>query len=371
MSWGNVFFLTVAWIAGCLLLRKWPCCTRTENPNRFDPVRISLIIPARNEEINLAGLLKSVSSQSCRAHEILVVNDHSEDRTAAVAVRFGAHVIESPPLPGGWTGKNWALHQGVQQARGDVFFFLDADTFFAVPHGFEKVRDTFLRSGGAVSVQPYHLPRDWIEQLSAFFNLIMAAATRGGFWGKSDSGLVGPSLIISRADYERLGGHRSVKGRVLENLHLGQRARKIKMRCQTFNGKGALNYRMYSGGIGDLVRGWSKAYFHGMTRVPWKVLALVFVWLVGMARTARLFACSWIDDSLDPWFCGMAYAFFAGQSFLLFNEVGRFRVLTSLFYPVGYLFFLAMFLISIAMKSLGIKPGWKGRRVPGSSRKSP
>jgi 4,4'-diaponeurosporenoate glycosyltransferase len=367
LSLASLLILSIGWISGFLMLREWPLCSRDAEPAGPRARRISLIIPARNEEHNLSILLESLSRQSGTAHEILVVDDHSEDETGAVARRFGATVIESAPLPPGWTGKNWALHQGVQKARGEVYFFLDADAFFQVPDGYRNIVHTFSRIGGAVSVLPYHLPQGWIEQLSAFFNLVMAAATRGGFWGKADQGLVGPSLIIARGDYERLGGHGSVKGEVLENLALGQKARQAGISCQTFNGRDALYYRMYPGGLGDLFRGWSKAYFQGMARIPAKVLLLIVFWLVGLAHAARLLVFCLFAGATDPGLYAAVYALFAGQTFFLFNEVGRFRALTALFYPIAFVYFLLIFIIFIAMKILGIKPGWKGRTVPGST----
>ena len=60
--------------------------------------------------------------------EILVIDDHSEDKTAAAAEKEGAKVIKSRQMPPGWTGKTWACYQGAQSAAGSILIFLDADT---------------------------------------------------------------------------------------------------------------------------------------------------------------------------------------------------------------------------------------------------
>ena len=90
---------------------------------------VSVIIPARNEEASLGQCLESLVSQAGVAFEILVVNDHSSDRTAEIAASFaGVRVIQAGPLPQGWTGKNNAVACGTREARGEWLLFTDADT---------------------------------------------------------------------------------------------------------------------------------------------------------------------------------------------------------------------------------------------------
>src|ERR1017187_5237758 len=96
------------------------------NPQR---PTVSVIVPARNEESCLADCLASLTTQSDVAFEIIVVDDHSTDRTREIALSFPAvRVIEAAPLPSGWTGKNNAVTTGARQARGEWLLFTDADT---------------------------------------------------------------------------------------------------------------------------------------------------------------------------------------------------------------------------------------------------
>src|SRR5215469_6856568 len=90
---------------------------------------VSVVIPARNEQASLGGCLESLVPQSGVAFEILVVNDHSSDRTAEIAGSFpGVRVIEAGPLARGWTGKNNAVACGAREAKGEWLLFTDADT---------------------------------------------------------------------------------------------------------------------------------------------------------------------------------------------------------------------------------------------------
>src|ERR1700675_3103583 len=90
---------------------------------------VSVIVPARNEEASLGDCLHSLVAQSGVAFEIIVVDDHSTDRTREIAKSFHTvQVIEAGPLPDGWTGKNNAVATGARDARGEWLLFTDADT---------------------------------------------------------------------------------------------------------------------------------------------------------------------------------------------------------------------------------------------------
>lgn len=88
---------------------------------------ISVIVPARNEAVRIDPLLRTVIGAP-GVSEVLVVDDESTDATAEIARRAGATVIAGRPLPAGWVGKAWALHQGIEAATGEWLVMLDADT---------------------------------------------------------------------------------------------------------------------------------------------------------------------------------------------------------------------------------------------------
>src|ERR1700737_214216 len=88
---------------------------------------LSVIIPARNEEACLGDCLRSLVAQSGVVFEIIVVDDHSTDRTREIAQSFpGVRVIDAGPLPEGWIGKNNAVTAGARDARGQWLLFTDA-----------------------------------------------------------------------------------------------------------------------------------------------------------------------------------------------------------------------------------------------------
>ncbi|MGV9329929.1 glycosyltransferase [Streptosporangium sandarakinum] len=88
--------------------------------------RVSVVIPARDEEHRIGPCLAAVLADPAVA-EVIVVDDESADGTARLAAGLGARVVAGEPLPAGWVGKQWALRQGVRAASGDVVVTLDAD----------------------------------------------------------------------------------------------------------------------------------------------------------------------------------------------------------------------------------------------------
>ena len=303
----------------------------------------SIIIPARNEEHNLPVLLRSINAQSSRPLEVLVVDDGSTDRTAAVARELGATVIASQPLPDGWRGKTWACHQGAQAARGELLLFLDADTWFE-SDGLAKILANY--TGGALSVGPYHAVRQPYEQLSAFFNLVMTAGTVRG-------GLFGQMLLVDRESYQRVGGHETVKGRTLENFFLASLFRAACIPVRSVTGKGMLAFRMYSNGLRELVEGWTKGFASGARQTSKPVLLLIVAWMNGLMLPVVLLP-------FTAW-AVVVYALCAAQVAWACRQVGAFRWYTAGLYPVPLCFFFAVFTRS-ALRS-GKQVTWKGREI--------
>ncbi len=305
--------------------------------------RLSIIIPARNEQANLPRLLRSIGESAPRCTQVIVANDNSTDQTASVARAHGAAVVSVPPLPNGWRGKTWACHHGATAAEGDVFLFLDADTWFETGG---LARLCAMYTGEALSLGPYHITQRPSEQLSAFFNLLMVSGT-------IPDRLFGPMLMIDRACYQRIGGHQSVRDRTLENFHLALRLREEKLPLKSIPGWGIISSRMYPGGLGDLYRGWVKGFASGAAGTPAWLLFTHVAWLSGMTMVLGLL----------PWFwpATILYGLFAGQLALLLREVGRFRWYTYVFYPVPLLFFFVVFAVSLIRR--GRTVSWKGREI--------
>jgi 4,4'-diaponeurosporenoate glycosyltransferase len=357
----------VLWALGFLFLFRVPVPRPYRGFAQPAPT-ISVIIPARNEAHNVPALLVSLKNQAgLEKPEVIVVDDESWDGTARVAEENGASVVRVEHKPEGWAGKNWACQQGAEAARGELLIFLDADTRFETG-GLRAIVETWQNGGGVVSVQPYHAMRRLYEQLSAYFNLVLAAALGAFsvFRGRlRPAGLFGPCLVLAKADYFGVGGHGEVKGRLMEDMFIAETFQKRGLGIRLFGGKGAISFRMYPGGIRELWDGWAKGFATGAARTSVPLLLLVVSWIVGSAGTTReLIGSALAGNLLAAGLWGVLYCAFAVQIYWMLRRLGNFGWYTALFYPLPFLWFVVVFVRSLILVFGRRRANWKGRSVP-------
>jgi len=350
------------WGLGFLFLFRIPLCRRSlASGSRFT---LSVIVPARNEEMNLPALLGSLVTQDEPPTEIIVVDDASWDGTAEVALAGGARVLSSAPLPAGWRGKTWACHQGASEAEGDVLLFVDADVRFE-PGALRAIRDTYGRQPGVLSIGPYHRVPLVYEQLSAFFNLVMTAGT-GAFTLLGEHiqprGLFGPFLMVERQAYHSMGGHETVKGQILENYFMAPQFARVGVPMRCYGGGGVMTMRMYPGGLRELVAGWTKAFATGAAQTPVLLLLAISAWITGSLVIAGLLALA-VAQGENPGLGLVVYALYAVQIFAMLRRIGSFRWYVAFGYPVPLVFYLAVFARSVASVVFAKEVSWKGRRI--------
>jgi len=351
--------LLVRWLIGWLLsvhMRRLPQTALVGHP------WVSVLIPARNEQDTLPHLLQALGQQSFRPLEIIVIDDHSSDRTASVAINAGVTLLRAPPLPQGWCGKTWALHHGVLASSGDVLVFLDADTE-PCPSFLELLLAVHQQVGGLLSVQPFHRTEKAYEQLSMLFNLVGLMAVP---LGEKAGVAFGPAMVTSRSDYERSGGHAAVAGNVVEDWFLAHRYERSGLPVSAYIGDGHLVYRMYPGGIRDMVVGFGKNFATAAGEVHWPWMVAVLLWLSGLFWSAWCLPASLFGWPLmgypDPMVNLLIYLAFAFQLLVLTRRVGSFGWV-NLFYPLPVVFFVLVFVIAIFNLERGAIE-WKNRSFP-------
>jgi len=231
----------------------------------------SIIIPARNEEKNIYRILDSINRQSIKPLEILVVDDFSTDKTVEIAKSYEVKLINPETLPKGWAGKNWACFTGALKAKGNILVFVDADVEL-VDEAIEKILLKCIKEDAVVSVQPFHKINKFYENISVFFNMISFAGINSfTLAGRlfHPKGIYGPVMALSAEKYFRSGGHRSVKGHVLEDMEIGKKFVEKGYKVLNYGGKGSIDFRMYPERFNDLIEGWSKNFASGASGIPW------------------------------------------------------------------------------------------------------
>jgi chlorobactene glucosyltransferase len=238
---------------------------RTRMPRRFP--RVSVIVPARDEERTIERTVRALLAQTYPDLELIVVNDRSVDRTGEILAQFGEVIVvhgEEPPP--GWLGKPWALHQGSARATGEWLLFVDADVIYhpdaiaaAVAH-LETREQTAL-----LSLLPDIEMRGFWEH-AVMPNLAVFAYTFLPLWAVNHTRLRmlavggGPGNLVRRADYEAAGGHESLKDAVVDDVGLARLLRRSGRRTEVVRAEKYVSVRMYHG-LREIVGGFTKNAF--------------------------------------------------------------------------------------------------------------
>jgi glycosyltransferase involved in cell wall biosynthesis len=217
----------------------------------MDLDRVSLLVPARDEADNLPATLPGLAAQG--VGEVLVLDDHSSDGTAAVAAGVdGVKVLTGAPLPPGWLGKAWALHQLAEAARGDWLVFTDADVSWE-PGAVAAFLEEVVRQDSLVgSVFPTQDTRSWGERLTVpvIDEVLLSGLPYPILHADVSPYAVsanGQAIAVHRSVYEAIGGWHAVRGRIVEDVAFGRLARRAGNEVALALGNGRVHTRMYRG----------------------------------------------------------------------------------------------------------------------------
>ena len=245
---------------------------------------VSVIIPARNEEACLGDCLKSMVAQSGVAFEIIVIDDHSTDRTREIASSFPEIiVIEAGPLSQGWTGKNNAVTTGAGHARGQWLLFTDADTVHFAGSLARALAEAQDNNAELLSYSPEQIAVTFWEM--ATLPVVFAELARQ----YSPSMVSDPAspiaaangqfILVRRETYDAIGGHAAVAGDILEDVALAcavkSSGRKIRFRYAP----DAVRTRMYRN-YRQLRDGWTKNLALLFPRPVWLAAKMLALWVI-------------------------------------------------------------------------------------------
>jgi glycosyltransferase involved in cell wall biosynthesis len=238
------------------------------------------VIPARDEEANLATCLASICRQRYSRLEIIVIDDRSTDRTGQIARELAGRdsrirVLSNQHLPPGWTGKTHVLHVAAQQARGGWFWFLDADTSHAPE--FLGVMMEYARAENAamVSLLPELQCETFWEQLVQPLGAIVLMQAFPLHRVNDDKCQLafanGQSILIERGAYDAAGGHAAVRDRFVEDIAMAFKVKALNRPIRTVLVRDLVTCRMYAS-LGGLIRGWSRILYDALDRKPWRLV---------------------------------------------------------------------------------------------------
>ncbi len=242
--------------------------------------KVTVIIPARNEERNVEEALKSVLGQDYGDLEVIVVNDRSTDQTGAILDRMASaspafRVVHVKELPPGWLGKTYAVNRGAQEASGDLLLFTDADVVMrpsAVSRAVGYMREHQLDH---LAIAPdVSMPGVLLQVFVGAFGILFSLYARP--WKAKDPKSkwcigIGAFNLVRTDVYRAVGTHQRIAMRPDDDIKLGRLIKKHGYRQEFLFGTQMLHVEWYAS-VRELVDGLTKNAFAG---VNYRVSAIV------------------------------------------------------------------------------------------------
>jgi len=309
------------WIAGIVLALAWfsrivdaaigiPRIPNVAAPewDRKPPAtagepRVSIIVPARNEERDIRATLECLLALDYSNYEIIAVNDRSDDTTgalmeetaASLAAKRRLRTIHVSDLPAGWMGKTHAMWTAAEQASGDWLLFTDADVLFKP----DSVRRVVAYAEAEKADHVVLFPRMIMENpgermMIAFFQALFVFGHRP--WKVADPDAqdhmgVGAFNMVRRSVYEAVGTYKALRMEVLDDMKLGKVVKNAGYAQRNVFGKDLISLRWVEGTFG-IVENLTKNFFALLSfqwpRTVASIVALAFLNLwpfLGVALT--------------------------------------------------------------------------------------
>ncbi len=290
------------WIAGCLLGLAWlsrivdaaigmPSVADISLPQwdlkPVNPPKISIIVPARNEQATIEPALYQLLRIDYPNYEIIAIDDRSSDKTGEIMDRVAADprshsilkVVHIEKLPSNWLGKAHAMWTAARQATGDWLLFTDADVFFKPDSLRRAISYAQTESADHVVLFPRMIMKSVGERMMiSFFQTMFVFGHRP--WKVADPKTkdhmgVGAFNLIKRSTYEAVGTYEALRFEVLDDMKLGKVVKTSGFAQRNVFGHDLISIRWGYGAMG-IVNNVTKNFFAVMSFQSWRMLSSSF-----------------------------------------------------------------------------------------------
>jgi chlorobactene glucosyltransferase len=334
---------------------------------------VSILVPARDEERSIETCVGSLLKQNYLNYEVLVLNDHSTDRTGAILQCLAKNdprlrVIDGEELPEGWPGKHWACHQLAKVAKGDYLLFTDADTCHE-PHALACAVVAAQQNNAAlVTAIPCEEVHSWGEKLivpfisfgmTSFLPLHLAQKKQLA----SLSVTIGQFMLFRRSVYEEIGGYSAACKNVNDDVLLGRTLMQMGYRWMILDGTDTVSCRMYHS-FTEAVDGFSKNVFGFFDYV---ILPYLLVWsavIFLFLEPLRILAIALTSSQMNTLPAKLALILVVESVSLFMLAYHRLGIP---FYMVAFYWLTVLLFSLIALRSMVLTlaghASWKGRTL--------
>ena len=359
----------------------WAAGTVFDQPEPQELLELTVIVPARDEEDCLGACLESLTGQSEEIFELgldwelIVVDDHSADRTAEIAHQFaGVTVMQAGELETGWTGKANAIWTAAKRARGRWILFTDADTIHEPGSLRRAIHEATRHKVGMLSYSPRQIVSGLAQRSLmplVFCELALAyPPAKVSDPNQRIAAANGQFLLVEREAYRRLGGHAAVADKVLEDVELAFLAKRRKVGLRFRYAEDAVATRMYRS-TAAMIEGWTKnlalLFDNSLALAMWRVLDIAL--LVGLPVLAvGLWDARFNAHSLEWLGAGWVLALLWVRTlFRFYYRVAKsnFPFLDCALSPLGLPLFVVLLYRSWFQHRILKRVSWKGRSYAG------
>ena len=243
---------------------------------------VSVLVPARNEEINISKCIQGIINQDYKNKEIIILDDNSTDKTFEIASSIHStnlNILSGKELPSDWLGKNWACHQLSSVAKGDYLLYIDADVDLKQNAISSVVYEMKTSNATLISIFPTQVIKSFGEYLIVpLMNwlLLTFLPLRFVYRSKNKSFVAanGQFMLWKKEDYFKIGGHNVVKDKIVEDMELARLAKKNNFKVKTFLGGELVYCRMYNS-FQESYSGFQKNFFAGFSINPFFFLIMI------------------------------------------------------------------------------------------------
>ena len=370
MSLGLLLLLTVVVLlpVGMFLKNRGLFTRATPSPGYIAAARetgVSVCIPARNEEASIGGALDCLCDSTHPNLEVIVLDDHSVDRTRDIAESYGIKVIASAPLPEGWNGKQFACWQLANQATHARLLFIDADVRLKPEAidlllGHQMQAQVPLLSGFPRQITASFFERLLIPMMHYILLCYLPIDRMRGSTDPAFSAGCGQLFLALKSNYFECGGHRAIAASRHDGIQLPKAFRRHQFQTDIIDASDLATCRMYADAP-SVLRGLLKNADEGIANPR---LILVFTTLLFFGSIAPpllllISLCSGWSSWIVTYLLGLSAISFLPR--LMAARIFHQSWLGAMLHPLSVSAFLAIQWTALIMKQMGIKLAWRGR----------
>jgi hopene-associated glycosyltransferase HpnB len=333
--------------------------------------RVTAVVPARNEAASIEAVIRAFAAQDyAGGFSVIVVDDHSDDGTARLAFRAATdmnaasrvRVISAPELIGGWTGKLWALHTGVNEsaAAAEFYWFTDADVVHA-PDTLRRLvsraqADSLDLTSLMVLLRAETLAERLLIPAFLYFFLMLYPPKWIADRNSRTAGAAGGCILLRQAALKRVGGLAAIRDEVIDDCALARAVKRSGGTIWMGLTRASQSLRSYEhfSHIRDMI---ARTAFTQLRYSP----ILLAGTLVAMILTFVLPLALTFSANIRVWPFALAAWCLMTASFLPTVTFYRLRAIWAPLLPLAALFYTYATCLSAARCWLGRGGQWKGR----------